>query len=438
MLEKFFRLSERGTSIGQECLAGLTTFISMAYVLTVNPMLLSQAGMEYNAVFAATAFVAACTTLLMGLWANLPLGLAPGMGLNSVFAYTVVIGMGYTWQFALTAVMLQGILFVILSMTKLGDVLMSSLPFSVRMALPAGIGLYIAFLGLRSAGFVTQDDTSLLAMASFQDVRVLIAVVSLLSISVLCCYRVRGAFLLGSLIASLVYSALTLWGVMPASSVDMRATEIFRLPDFSPLFWQFDWDNIFTTDMFFIVVTFLFVSFFDTLGTSFGVAKQAGLVDASNNVRNYKKAFLTNGLGTMFGSACGMSTVAIYIESATGVVAGGRTGLTACIVALCFFIALFFAPLFLLIPIQATAPILILVGLFMLKPAQKIDFSDYLQAIPAFFTMVMMPLTYSIANGIMWGVLSYVFLAMFSGRIREIALPTYPLALLFLWKFFIM
>ncbi len=434
LLNKFFLLSERNTSIGQECLAGVTTFMSMAYILTIGPAILSQCGMSYTAVFAATAFVAALTTLIMGLWANLPLALAPGMGLNSVFAYTVVISMGHTWQFALTAVFLQGIFFIVLSMTRLRDILVSSLPCAVRMALPAGIGLFIAFLGLRNGGFVVQDNATLLSMGSLKDPRVLVALSGLIVTTLLLCYKRRGAFLIGICAASLVHFALDIWDTQHSALLSTRIETVFLTPNLLPSLVRFDWHNIMTLDMFIIVLTFVFVSFFDTLGTSFGVMQQTKLIDASNTVPHHQRAFLTNGIGTVLGSVCGTSSMAIYIESATGVAAGGKTGLTACIVSMCFFIALFFAPIFLLIPIHATAPVLILVGLFMLEPIKKMEFHDYLQTIPAFFTMIMMPLTYSIANGLMWGVLSYVFLAMFSGRIREIAFATYPLALLFLWK----
>ena len=429
MLEKIFGLSERHTTVRTEVTAGATTFMTMAYILAVNPIILSACGMDASSVFAATAISAVVATCIMAIFANLPVALAPGMGLNAFFAYTVVIGMGHSWQFALTAVFLEGILFILLTLTNLREAILNCIPPAMKKAISAGIGLFIAFIGLQGSGIVVNNDATLVSMGSMTSPSVLVTVVGLILIGILLAYKVRGALLFGILAATLIGVPL---GVTNLANFNSAA--LFSVPSLAPTFWQFEWHNIFTMDMLIILFTFLFVDLFDTVGTLIGVATKGNLLDKDGKLPKAKHAFMADAIGTTFGAVLGTSTVTSYVESASGVAEGGRTGLTSLTTAALFVCALFLAPVFLLIPAQATAPALIIVGLFMLTPLLGIDFSDYTSAIPAFLTLIMMPLTYSIAHGIVAGVISYVLLALCTGRRKEISPLLYVLAVLFVLK----
>ncbi len=430
MLENLFSLSKRGTTVRTEVLAGITTFMTMSYILAVNPNILGQSGMDTSSVFAATAISAAFATTIMALVANLPAALAPGMGLNAFFAFSVVIGMGYTWQFALTAVFLEGLIFIFLTLTNLREAILNCIPYSIKLAISAGIGFFIAFIGLQNAGIVVRNDATLISMGNMATPGVMVAVIGLVLAAILLSKNIRGALLIGILVATIVGIPLGVTNI-----TNFNSDSLFTMPSIAPTFWQFEWENIFTSDMLFVLLTFLFVDLFDTLGTLLALGAKAGLLDEEGRLPRAKGALLADAIGTTFGAMLGTSTITSYVESASGVIEGGRTGLTSLVVAGLFLISLFLSPFFLIVPAQATAPALILVGLLMFTPALQIDFRDYTVSIPSFLTMVMMPLTYSIATGIMWGIVSYVVLAIFNKRAKELSLLLYVLAILFIWKF---
>ncbi len=430
MLEKMFALKERGTTVRTEILAGMTTFMTMAYILAVNPSILSQAGMDGPAVFVATALSAAIATLIMGLAANLPVALAPGMGLNAFFAFTVVLGMGYSWQFALTAVFLEGLIFIFLTITNLREAIINCIPEAMKKAISGGIGLFIAFIGLKSAGIVVNNDATLVALGSLTQPGVMVGVVSIIITGILLCYKVRGALLVGILSGTILGIPL---GVTNLAAFDTSL--LFSVPSVEPTFMKFQWEHVFTLDMALVLFTFLFVDLFDTLGTLLGLATKADILDANGNIPRAKSALMADAVGTTLGAILGTSTVTSYVESASGVAEGGTTGLTAVTTACFFLLSLLIAPVFLLIPAQATAAALVLVGLFMLSPVTGIDFNDYQKAIPAFLTLIMMPLTYSIATGIMWGVISHVLISMSIGKTKDLSILSYILAAIFVAKF---
>jgi AGZA family xanthine/uracil permease-like MFS transporter len=431
MLEKFFNLKNNHTTVKTEVLAGITTFMTMAYILAVNPGILSSTGMDKNAVFTATALSALVATLVMALVAKLPFALAPGMGLNAFFAFTVVLGMGYTWEFALTAVFLEGIIFLLLTAFNIRELIVNSIPLNIKHSVSAGIGLFIAFIGLVNAGIVVDNPSTLVALGSIKNHSALLALIGLVITGVLLAKRVKGALLIGILVSTLIGLPL---GV---TKLPEGFTFFSVPPSLSPIFFKFQFHHIFTVDMVVVLFTFLFVDMFDTVGTLVGVSSKADMLDENGNVPRAKQALFADAIGTTFGAMLGTSTVTTYVESAAGVSEGGRTGLTALTVAGMFLIALFLAPVFTLIPGAATAPALILVGLFMLSPVAKINFNDYTEAIPAFLTIIMMPLTYSIAEGIVFGMLSYVLLKVLTGRFKDVSIVMYVLAVLFVLKFFI-
>ena len=431
MLEKFFNLKSNNTTVRTEVVAGITTFMTMAYILAVNPGILSSTGMDKNAVFTATALSALIATLVMALVAKLPFALAPGMGLNAFFAFTVVLGMGYTWEFALTAVFLEGIIFLILTAFNIRELIVNSIPLNVKHSVSAGIGLFIAFIGLVNAGIVVDNPATLVGLGSIKSHSALLALIGLVITGVLLAKRVKGALLIGILVSTLIGLPL---GV---TKIPEGFTFFSVPPSLSPIFFKFQFHHIFTVDMVVVLFTFLFVDMFDTVGTLVGVSSKADMLDKKGNVPRAKQALFADAIGTTFGAMLGTSTVTTYVESAAGVSEGGRTGLTALTVAGMFLIALFLAPVFTLIPGAATAPALILVGLFMLSPVAKINFNDYTEAIPAFLTIIMMPLTYSIAEGIVFGMLSYVLLKVLTGKFKDVSIVMYVLAVLFVLKFFI-
>ncbi len=426
MFEKYFKLKENGTNKRTEVIAGITTFLTMAYILAVNPSILSATGMDANALFTSTAIAAIVGTLIMALWAKLPFALAPGMGLNAFFAFSVVLGMGYSWQFALTAVLIEGIIFILLTLFNVREAIVDSIPKSVKTAISAGIGLFIAFIGLQNAGVVVKNDATLVHLGDITTGSALLAMIGLVVTSVLIVKKIKGDLLIGIVLTALI-------------GIPMGITQINGIvstpPSIAPIFFQFEFTNILSFDMLIVVFTFLFVDIFDTLGTLVGVSTKANMLDKNGNVPNIKKAFMANALGTTFGAMLGTSTVTTYVESAAGVSEGGRTGMTSLITAICFAVALFFAPVFLAIPGAATAPALILVGLFMIAPIKELDFNDYSESIPAFICILAMPLTYSIAEGITLGVLSYVFINALAGKFKKLSIGMYILAILFILKY---
>ena len=397
-------------TLRKEVIGGITTFLTMAYILAVNPSILSSTGMDAGAVFTTSCISAIVGTLVMALYAKLPFALAPGMGLNAFFAYTVVLTMGYSWKFALTAVLIEGLIFILLTVTGLRQHIVNAIPLVLRRAISPGIGLFIAFVGLKSAGIVVSSESTFLTLGNMHDSAVLLGIFGILLTAALLVRGITGALLLGILITTIVGIPL---GVTNYSGI------LSAPPSIAPICWQFEWHNILTVDMVVVVLTFLFIDMFDTIGTLIGVSNRAGMVDDDGNVKNLNQAFMADAIGTTVGAILGTSTVTTYVESASGVNAGGRSGLTSFTTAMCFAVALLFAPLFLAIPGQATAAALILVGVMMMHDIRKVDFSDYVTGIPCFVCIVMMPLTYSISDGILMGVISYVLIHLLSGTLKD-------------------
>lgn len=431
MFDKFFKITENKSTLKTEVIAGITTFMTMVYILAVNPSILSATGMDKDAVFTATALSAIIATLVMALYAKLPFALAPGMGLNAFFAFTVVLGMGYSWEFALTAVFLEGIVFLILTAFNIRELIINSIPLNLKHAISVGIGLFIAFIGLKSTGLIVENPATLVTLGSMKNPTVLVGLAGVLITGVLLSKNVKGALLIGILAAAVLglFIGVT---VIPEDFTFMSLP-----PSIEPIFFKFDFSQIFTFDMLIVLFTFLFVDMFDTVGTLVGVSSKADMLDEKGNVPRVKQALFADAIGTTAGAILGTSTVTTYVESAAGVAEGGKTGMTSLTVAGMFAIALFFAPIFMIIPAAATASALIIVGLFMISPIMKIDLSDFTEAIPAFFTIIMMPLTFSIAEGIVFGMLSYVFLKLLTGRFKEITPVMYVIAILFIIKFYV-
>ena len=430
MSKEIFGFIKGTHKVRTEVLAGITTFMTMAYILAVNPDILSVTGMDKNAVFTATALSAIIGTLVMAFVAKLPFSLAPGMGLNAFFAFTVVLTMGYSWQFALTAVFLEGIIFIILTAFNIRELIVNAIPMNLKHAVSARIGLFIAFIGLQNAGIIVNNDAVLVGLGDMNSPTVWVGFFGILITGVMLVLRIKGALLfgiLGSTVLALILGVATL----PSGGL------VSLPPSLEPIFWKFDFGNIFSLDMLIVLFTFLFVDMFDTVGTLVGVSDKAGMLTKEGKVPRAKQALFADAIGTTFGSMLGTSTVTTYVESAAGVAEGGRTGLTSFTTAIFFFVALFFAPVFIMIPGAATAPALVMVGLFMLSPILKIDLNDFTEAIPAFFTIIMMPLTYSIAEGIVFGMLAYVLLKVLTGKFKDISIIMYILAVLFILKFFI-
>lgn len=424
-INSLFKLSENKTSIRIELLAGLTTFLTMAYILIVNPMILGDAGMDVGAVFTATAVASAVATLVMAFAANLPISLAPGMGLNAFFAYTVVIGMGFSWQMALAAVFIEGIIFIVLSALNVREAIVNAIPLNVKRAVSVGIGLFIAFIGLQNAGIVVPYEATGVTLGDMTSANALVAVIGLFVIGALLALNIKGALLLGILAATVLGFPL---GLTELPSGDWMP------PSLAPTFAQFDFSSFFSMDMLIVVFTFLFVDIFDTAGTLIGVTTKANMLNKDGSIPKAKQALLADSIGTTFGALLGTSTVTSYIESAAGITEGGKTGLTSLTVGVLFLLALFLSPLFLMVPAAATSAALITVGLFMTTPIKDIDFNDYTEAIPAFLAIIMMPLAYSISDGIVFGILSYVVLKLLTGKHKEVTKVAYVLAALFvLW-----
>lgn len=427
MLTKLFGFNPKETTIRTEVMAGLTTFLTMAYILAVNPNILSETGMDKGALFTTTVIMAGISTIFMGLYAKLPLALAPGMGLNAFFAYTVCMVMGYSWQFALTAVFLEGLLFILLTVTNLREKIVDVLPDTLKKAISAGIGLYIAFIGLKSANIIVDNPATLVSLGDITTGSALLGVIGIAVTSILLVKNVKGALLFGILLTTLLGIPL---GVTKFDGV------VSVPPSIEPIFMQFEWTNIFTKDMLVIVFTFLFVDLFDCIGTVIGVTERAGMVK-NGKIPRLKEVFMVDSVSTAVGAMMGTSTVAVYVESAAGVNEGGRSGLTAFTTGIFFLLALFLSPLFLAIPAAATTPVLVLVGLMMMGSVLNVNFSDYSESIPAFICILFMPLCYSISDGIVLGHLSYIFINLLSGKYKKVSIGMCILAVFFLLKFIV-
>ena len=428
-LQKTFGLNPAKHSVRTEIIAGITTFLTMAYILAVNPSIFSaleSQGMPTNAVFTATALAAIVGCLVMSIYAKKPFGLAPGMGLNAFFVYTVCLAMGHPWQMALTAIFLEGILFILLTVTNVRKLIVDAIPVTMKRAIGAGIGLYIAFIGLKSAGVIVNSEATSVALGSFSEPAVILSIIGFLITSVLVILNVKGGMLLGII-------ATTLIGI-PMGVTNFNGV-MSTPPSIEPIFCKFEWSQILSWDMVAIVFTFLFIDMFDTIGTVVGVSVKSGMVDKDGNVDGINKVLMADAVATVAGAVFGTSTTTTYIESASGVSEGGRTGLTSFTIAVCFAIALMFSPLFLAIPGAATGPVLFIVGVMMASPVRDIDWSDYSEAIPAFVTMLLMPLAYSISDGIMLGMITYTVLNALAGKLKKVSVMMWVLAALFILRY---
>ena len=443
-LNKAFGFEADKHNVRTEIVAGITTFLTMAYILAVNPSIFSALdGMPGGAVFTATALAAIVGTLVMAIYAKKPFALAPGMGLNAFFVYTVCLTMGYSWQFALTAVFLEGILFIIMTVTKIRTLLLNSIPGTLKKAIGAGIGFFIAFIGFQNAGIIVNSDSTLVTLGKITEGTALVAFIGLMVTSGLVMLKVRGGILIGIIVTTLiglvVKDPATGSAVTQLTRTDTGAVQLLSLPQsVSPIFCKFEFGQLFSWDMLVVVFTFLFVDMFDTMGTIIGVHQGAGLIPDDgprDNVPGAEKMFLADSIATVTGACLGTSTTTTYVESAAGVGEGGRTGLTAFSTAICFALALFFSPIFLSIPSAATAPALIMVGVMMMPSIKRIHWEDYCKSIPAFITIIMMPVAYSISDGILIGVISYVVTHAIAGRYKEISVPMWVLSVLFVLRY---
>ena len=433
-IRKAFGLDPEKHSIRTEIVAGITTFLTMAYILAVNPSIFGALdGMPNGAVFTATALAAIIATLVMAFYAKKPFALAPGMGLNAFFVYTVCLTMGYSWQFALTAVLIEGVIFVILTLTKVRQWILNSIPLSLKSAIGAGIGLFIAFIGLQNSGLIVNSDSTLVTLGDVCHGSGLLAVIGIFITAMLLILKVRGGILLGILVTALLGLVIK----DPATGVALThfSGVVDTPPSIAPIFMKFEWSHILSWDMLAVVFTFLSIDMFDTMGTVIGVSQKAGFVDEKGNVEDIDKVFMADSIGTVCGACLGTSTTTTYVESSAGVGEGGRTGLTAFSAAMCFVLALFFAPIFLGIPSAATAPALILVGVMMMEPVVRIDWTNFREAIPAFVTLILMPVAYSISDGILIGMITYVVLNALTGKAKEITPTMWVLAVLFIARY---
>ena len=429
LLQKVFKLEEHNTDTKTEVMAGITTFMTMAYILVVNPSILSQTGMDQGAVFVATALSAAIATFFMGIMANYPIALAPGMGLNVFFANTIVLQMGYSWQFALMAVFIEGIIFILLTVTNLREKIIECIPMNLKYAVTAGVGLFIAYIGLKNASIIVDG-----GLGNMHDPLVILTLFGLAVTGVLVAKNKKGALLISIVLISIIGMALKL--------VDLPGGIMsFDIPSLKPVFLQafsVDKSEIFSLNMVIVVFTLLFVDLFDTVGCLVGVAEKGNLLDENGNIPKAKEAMLADAIGTTTGALLGTSTVTSFIESASGIGEGGRTGLTAITTGILFILSLLFAPLFVAIPTQATSAVLIIVGVMMAGSLNKIDFDDFTNAIPAFITFVFMPLTNSIGDGIIFGILSYTILKLSTNKKDEVNVSMIILSILFIIKFILL
>ena len=456
-LDKLFHLKEHNTDVKTEVIAGITTFMTMAYILAVNPNILEASGMDRGAVFTATAVASFLATCLMALLSNYPFVLAPGMGLNAYFAYTVVLGMGYSWQQALAAVFVEGLIFIVLSLTNVREALFNAIPMNLKHAVSAGIGLFIAFIGMQNAKIVVNDDATLVSLFSFKNsaaqgtftsegITVLLALIGVIITAIFMVKNIKGGILWGILITWILGIICQFAGIYVPNP---EAGFYSLLPDFSnglsipsmaPTFMQVDFSGLFSLDFLMIMFAFLFVDMFDTLGTLIGVASKANMLDHEGKLPKIRGALMADAVGTSVGALCGTSTVTTFVESASGVAEGGRTGLTGIIAAILFGLSLFLSPIFLAIPSFATAPALIIVGFLMITSITKINLDDYSEAIPSFIAIIAMPFMYSISEGIAMGVISYVVINLVTGKVKEkkISALMYVLAVLFVLKYILL
>ena len=404
MLQRLFGFDPARHKVRTEIFAGITTFLTMAYILAVNPGIFSaleSQGMPNDAVFTATVLASVVGTLAMALYAKKPFGLAPGMGINAFFVFTVCLGMGHSWQFALTAVFIEGVIFIILSLFKIRELIANAIPDSLKSAIGGGMGLFIAFIGLQHCGIIVSNESTQVALANFDNPTVILSLIGLVICGVLVVWNIRGGLLWGILITSLI-------------GIPMGVTHFDKFfstpPSLAPIFLQFEWDQVFTWDMLIVVFTFLFVDMFDTIGTVIAVSLKAGMVNKEGKIEGVGRMLMADAVATAAGACLGTSTTTTYVESASGVAVGGRTGLTAFVAAVCFLLSLFLGPLFLGIPAAATGPVLVIVGVMMVSHTTEVRWDDYTEAIPAFITLLLMPLSYSISDGIMMGLIMYVLM----------------------------
>ncbi len=435
-LERTFKLQENGTNVKTEFIAGFTTFMTMAYILAVNPWILSATGMDAGAVFTATVIASIVGTMVMALYANLPFALAPGMGLNAIFAYTICLGMGIPWQTALAAVLVEGIIFIILGIFNIREAIINAIPMAIKNAISVGIGLFIAFIGILNSGiatsgkFITPDgglDGLTVTLGNITSPGVILTLIGLIITAVLVAKGVKGGILIGII-------ATTVIGI-PMGIVSFEGVQVFKAPpSLAPIAFQFDFSQLLSPNMLLALFTLLFVDMFDTVGTLIGVSARANMLNEKGEVPRAKQALMADAIATTAGAMLGTSTVTTYVESASGVTEGGRTGLSSVFTSLFFVVALFFSGVFLIVPAEATAPALIIVGMYMCGSVVNIDWNDMNQAIPAFLTFAIMPFTYSIAEGITFGVLFYVFISLFTGKRDELKISTYVLTLFLIAK----
>ena len=425
MLQKIFGFNKQTMNLRTEIIAGITTFLTMSYILAVNPAMLSTTGMDKGAIFTATALAAAIATLLLAWMAKLPFAQAPGMGLNAFFAFTLVQGMGYSWETALAAMFVEGLIFILITLLNVREIILNSIPVNLRHAISAGIGMFIAFIGLKNAGIIESNPSTFVALGHFTPIS-LLAIFGILLSAVLLIKKVKGALFYSILLCTIVGIPLGVTDI-PENFIPVSMPH-----SIAPTFCKFDFEGFFTLDMAIIIFTLLFMNIFDTLGTLVGLATKTGIMDKNGHIPHVKEAMMSDAIGTTISSMLGSSTVTTYVESATGIAEGGRSGVTSLITGLLFILALFFAPAFLLIPGAATTGAFVLVGVFMMDSIGKINLSDISEALPAFVTIIMMVLTYSIANGIILGLLCYVLLKLFCGKYKQITLTMYILAILFI------
>lgn len=452
-MESFFKLKERGTDVRTEIMAGITTFMTMAYILAVNPAILGDAGMDKGAVFTATALASGLACVLMALLANLPFALSAGMGLNAYLAYTVVIGMGYPWQTALTAVFAEGIIFIVLSLTNVREAIFNAIPTTLKLGVSVGIGLFICFIGLQNAHIVVSGSTlvSIFSFSgsiregtfSYEGITVLLSLIGMVITAYLVINNVRGNILLGIIVTWLLGILCQIAGLYvpnpEAGFSSLIPSGVFSAPaSLAPTFMKLDFSNLFSLNFFSVIFAFLFVDLFDTLGTLIGCASKADMLDKDGHLPNIKGALLADAIGTTAGACLGTSTVTTFVESSSGIAEGGRTGLTAITTGAFFILALFFSPIFLTIPSFATAPALIIVGFLMMQQVVKISWDDTLEAIPAYIAIFSMPFMYSISEGISLGIISYVLLHLFTGKVKKMSPLMYVLAVLFVLKYILL
>lgn len=438
LLEKVFKLSQNNTDVKTEIFAGITTFMTMAYILIVNPDILSATGMDKGAILTATALGAALGTLMMALLANYPFALAPGMGLNAFFAFSVATV--YGWEMALTAIFIEGIVFILLSLVNVREAIFDAIPQNMKYAVSVGIGLFITFIGFQNAGIIVANDATLVSLGNVKSITVILSLIGLIFTATLVIKKVKGALLwgiLGTYLLGVICQLTGLYVVNPdAGMFNLIPEAIWSMPpSVAPTFAKFSFSKVITLDFIVVIFSFLFVDIFDTIGTLIGVSSKAGFLDKDGKLPKVKEALLADAIGTVGGAILGTSTVTTYVESASGVADGGRTGLTSLTTAILFVLALVFTPILLVIPSFATAPVLIIVGLFMMESVTKIDFTDYTEGLPAFLTVIMMPLAYSISEGLVFGVISYVLLKMIAGKGKQVHLVMYIIAILFILKY---